>query len=350
MDWHIITSSKGGVGKTLVALLLLAYYRFHRKSVFVIDLNGMNPDLRRLVCDQHNSSLFHGFTVECGGEKIDFLRYRVEFSELGTQYVIAWPANPYKMLCSSMTFICFLENILDKSSFPLEGKRHFQPDTIIIDTNSHFCNIFPNDDEQYQNCKSLFKQGSSENFFIWFIWIYRQLRNIWSDQPEHTPELQIQEKIINAIERNIQEPFVHIFNATNVASIVNPRGNFFTKMIEKNQDMCEIRQLKSLITEKVGKPANFKTVLEGLEQAYKPVSKKYPDVHDIFLALLEKYAEGKKDTGCPSNIIPLPNFHRGLTAYSDADFDPETLIDGLQKLDIFTNFSTSLNRLLNNRK
>ena len=46
MEWHIITSSKGGIGKTLLALLLLAHNLDNKKkgSTLVLDLNGMNTD------------------------------------------------------------------------------------------------------------------------------------------------------------------------------------------------------------------------------------------------------------------------------------------------------------------
>jgi CO dehydrogenase nickel-insertion accessory protein CooC1 len=51
VKWHIITSNKGGVGKTLLSLmLLLSFLKDERgKVALVVDLNGMNPDLRWLL-------------------------------------------------------------------------------------------------------------------------------------------------------------------------------------------------------------------------------------------------------------------------------------------------------------
>ncbi|MEK8020517.1 MAG: hypothetical protein VSS75_026935, partial [Candidatus Parabeggiatoa sp.] len=51
MEWHIVTSSKGGVGKTLLTLLLLAYHLEEKtnEGILVFDLNAMNTDTSALL-------------------------------------------------------------------------------------------------------------------------------------------------------------------------------------------------------------------------------------------------------------------------------------------------------------
>ena len=49
MDWHILTSSKGGVGKTLLSLMLWVAHLKAGKRVLLVELNGMNPDLYRFT-------------------------------------------------------------------------------------------------------------------------------------------------------------------------------------------------------------------------------------------------------------------------------------------------------------
>ena len=52
MEWHIITGSKGGVGKTLLTLLLLAYHLEEKtnEGILVLDLNPINTDTAAILC------------------------------------------------------------------------------------------------------------------------------------------------------------------------------------------------------------------------------------------------------------------------------------------------------------
>jgi hypothetical protein len=77
-----------------------------------------------------------------------------------------------------MKVIFFLVQ-LKKATFDITGRNVFKPDTIIIDTNFHFCNILSDDKSLYQKNNILFNED--DNFFIWFIWVYRQLRNLFLD-------------------------------------------------------------------------------------------------------------------------------------------------------------------------
>ena len=75
MDWHIITGSKGGIGKTLISLLLLTYYLNQKKdeSILVLDLNAMNTDTSTLLL--HGKERGRSKAIRAGETSIIFRSY-----------------------------------------------------------------------------------------------------------------------------------------------------------------------------------------------------------------------------------------------------------------------------------
>ncbi|NJO14771.1 MAG: hypothetical protein HC877_03205 [Thioploca sp.] len=149
MEWHIVTGSKGGVGKTLLSLLLLAHCLKKEKrqqgSTLILDLNGMNADSTALVLYQTDSptqkTLPLNTTVELylqNAKDIQFREARFDDEKHNAQrYIVGWPANPF-ILMNPKLFADLLKTITSKVStlgkdFGFEKLRH-----IIIDTNYHF--------------------------------------------------------------------------------------------------------------------------------------------------------------------------------------------------------------------
>jgi hypothetical protein len=233
MDWHIVTSSKGGVGKTLIALMLLTYYR-GRGDVLLIDLNSVNADLRRLTAA---SSSDEAEPMELQlGQVGNF--YLEKLPKLG--YTIGWATNAFKHLDSKD----FHELLIELST---EGKsaieKHLQIDinTIIIDTNHHFCNLFSAQDEAYAD--DFFKK-ESENLFIWFIWVHRQINNLIemgdADNPvnPHHIDARMVSELAFKIEANVKNrklgnsPFIHVFNLLSLGQMRDKR--FFDIYLSKS--------------------------------------------------------------------------------------------------------------------
>jgi hypothetical protein len=220
IKWHIITSGKGGVGKTLLSLFLVTHYVHDGTMPLVIDLNGVNTDLKRLISERDD--LFQDgrepphLAIPVGDSTLVIVRVSGRFP-----YLLGWITNSYQMYTPD-TFIKFLSSL--RNALPSEVEKTFEVGikTVIIDTNYHFCNILPKEDSDY----SSFSYWKTDRFFIWFIWVYRQIYNCYQqrlpqegfyEQTHFNADVNIMlrtagtfERIVNANAKGT--PFVHVIN------------------------------------------------------------------------------------------------------------------------------------------
>ena len=130
MDWHIITGSKGGVGKTLISLLLLAYYLEEKsdESILVLDLNAMNTDTSALLLHGRNAA--RSVLFRSGGKNIILKK---SFA-MGKDFVIGYPVNPFQLF-PDKDFAQLLSSV-KKYSILAANKLAVNPfKHVIIDTN-----------------------------------------------------------------------------------------------------------------------------------------------------------------------------------------------------------------------
>ena len=116
MDWHILTSSKGGVGKTLLSLMLWVSHLKAGKRVLLVELNGMNPDLYRFTAftEYTYNQPTRAFNLDEDGEFAELPLFKYQKVEMDNDYVILWPANPYDMLCGHKNFSEFVDALYQK--------------------------------------------------------------------------------------------------------------------------------------------------------------------------------------------------------------------------------------------
>ncbi|MDM8563017.1 tetratricopeptide repeat protein, partial [Candidatus Marithioploca araucensis] len=161
LEWNIITGSKGGGGKTMLALLLLTRNLELGKSTLIIDLNATNTDSsailleerrrdRRIVIE-HETANNSALVEQVGANQIIVQR---TFSSLKQNqqrdyYAVAWPSNPYGLYKSSLfaDFLCTIKKNVVRIQKELEMPAL---ESVIIDTNYHFCNIFSTDEQYYK--------------------------------------------------------------------------------------------------------------------------------------------------------------------------------------------------------
>ncbi|EDN68263.1 hypothetical protein BGP_1999 [Beggiatoa sp. PS] len=345
MDWHIITASKGGVGKTLLSLMLLTY--FHKdndKSIFAIDLNGTNSDFRKLCCVEKDELFEPKSITLSSGRSLDLACYPVKLDQQ-TQYVVGWPSNPYKMLCSASDFFDFL-GALKEVTF--QFSENFEPNTIIIDTNFHFGNIFSSEPQIYED-SNIFNQinKTNDNFFIWFLWTNRQLTNLISSNNNARKESDILFKTVNHIEEFVKNTnnissFVHVFNAFNLG---NPNSkSLWEQTLNRNRNIIIFSELKRLLNQHSKEVIRFQTLYNRLKKlagtSYQPTEQ------GLLLKILDKYAQIHK---CSRNMIPLTTHQKWLENYMEnALGSPKAIIDNMKGRDIFKDFEVAIERLLEN--
>lgn len=137
---HILTSYKGGVGKTSIALSIANHCVQHKKNFTLIDTNPQNSNLAE--------DIFFYFHVDC------IAKNECKISKSGTVYTLSPD--------SDVTF-----TVLDATDQdPFEVAQHIQDTSTdeshvyIIDTNVHIKSC----------CKEITRKDGMHNVFIWFLW------------------------------------------------------------------------------------------------------------------------------------------------------------------------------------
>lgn len=344
MNWHIVTASKGGVGKTLTTMLLLTYYLEEDEGVLVIDLNAMNTDMSSmLLASSGNVHKPVGFLLQRSKRTIWVKRT----SSLNVPFLVAWPADPF-LLYDRTGFAELLveikqhqpqfESILNK---PL---KH-----VIIDTNYHFCNLFPKnyDDYDIPEWKSLIE----DDLTIWFIWVYRQLKKILETTISEIDEIEIVRQTAFTIERifnkSVLGPLMHTYTPVGLLPTDIDESNILLKWFSKGLSLDRdytISHLKKLAySEKKGSYVSFTPWMEALENAHKKIDGKI-DEHLLFGKAVFEAAQNISwdETSLPINLFPFSLYEATLMGYTDKK--RKDAIANLKELNTYKFFKMLLRR------
>ncbi len=344
MNWHIITSSKGGVGKTLVSLMLLnsscTSYRKKAENSFVLvlDLNGMNADLRRIVATKE-ANRNNQFTSTDGDFHFEIVRDR--------HYLVGWPMNSFRILTPE-NFFNLISKIHKQLKEELQGRfNNCVIQTVIIDTSYHYCNLFP----RGLNLSPILELFATEEeqLFIWFIWVYRQLSNLFeffdniqSDSPYDADAREVQDVGANIDSSSLgknRSPFVHVFSPNSVGQVSN---NIMLNLFGEGNP------LKKLVGFDKKKPSGFVDFISRhLRTAKRQVSprQKEEEVQAYFIRILQQYVSiVKQETdGCPRNVVPVL-FQSELLGYTESE--KAGLMNRIMDFEVYKSFEKSYHALI----
>jgi hypothetical protein len=341
LEWNIITGSKGGVGKTMITLLLLIRNLELGKSTLVIDLNAMNTDSsailleerrrdRRIVIE-HETATDSALVEQVGANQLIVQR---TFSSLAQNqqrdyYAVGWPSNPYGLYKPSLfaDFLALIKNNANRIQKELEMPAI---ESVIIDTNYHFCNIFSNDEQYYKE----YQTGILKNdrIKIWFLWVYRQLDNLIKANEEG--DARAVYATASAMEAYLKKaynsttPFMHVF--TPVSLICSKKdesagaGAALIKLYNaiRNEEDDTIQGLEEIESLSKGNPICFRDWVDRLETARVNLQRKgNKDPHSLFLNMLisASQVQNRENNSFerPQNVIPLSVYHAALQYYTD---------------------------------
>jgi len=371
MQWHIITSSKGGVGKTLLTLLLSARNLELGTTTLVIDLNAMNADSGTLLVGgapkiQTPITLPHlkaaEETEQFGAENIIVQRVysfcKKKEGVIEVPYAVGWPSNPFNLYRPSL-FADFLYTI--KESLPaIKEKLGLEIQSVIIDTNYHFCNIFSQLEDHYKLYKEELKK---ENITCWFLWVYRQLENLL--------EGNIGADKVYMSARLMEKHFKHDDNSIPIMHVITPVSLVSSEILskalsqpqesgEKGNENAVVVWLKNTVFKKPEEKANAQVMIENLDKVALTSKGNYKNFAD-WIDILEKtrrklkvFGDEREQEGAiflrtllkalgnerPMNVIPLWNYHPELQRYTDKRSDDHLAY--LMSLEIYN----SLKKLL----
>jgi len=352
MEWHIITGSKGGVGKTLLTLLLLTYHLEEKtnEGILVLDLNAMNTDTTAILRYGSNIAETVDITLNTQEPRIITLQdvsYNVYPQESPYSFAVGWTVNPF-LLYKYDDFADLLSGIKEHAK-TIADKLEISPlQHVIIDTNYHFCNLFPPQDEQYD--KRYKEICADDHFNIWFLWVYRQLKKFLDKRDS---EIDTIIKTAGAIERTFKQnmgPIIHTYTPLGLLPTDSNKGGFLGFGKEnppnRNEDYVinELGNLENL--EKVGRYIKFNNWIKKLQNAHRDVlhrAKIDPkDTHRLFGATLYEAVQelAIDEFLLPINIFPLPIYQPALEGYTDRERD--NTVAQLRELETYKNFKKLL--------
>jgi len=366
INWHVITGSKGGIGKTLLTLLLLENFLENEEngSTFVVDLNATNADSSAILLHQTaiGQPISQFQITEDGkqcmtGREILFQKAVSSVDGHIHHYVVVRPANPYG-LYDSVSFVDLLYTIKRCANEITNTLDIKSLKNVIIDTNYHFCNLFSDKAEPYR-----FYQDRGilpeDNMTVWFLWVYRQLdklMNIIQDIETTTIKLTAGRIELNFRTKNNNTPFMHVFNPGALISshpdadrkgIMEKGASLLSSLVKgKQKDFSNLGGLEVLEELSKGEYISFKKWIEKLIEARTQIDERVNQDPYILLldALIKALLQWNYEKGYgssleerPCNVIPLSVYQDALQYYTDKNIkDPA---GRLKDFDIYKNFS-----------
>lgn len=329
MEWNIITGSKGGVGKTLLSLLLLGLNSDRNNgSTLFLDLNATNTDSSAILLSGEPENYFTinlSDGLENISEDIKIQKCCIvgENREYKYFYGVGWARNPFglynpNLFAQLLSFIKQNEKeIGDYIGSPINN--------VIIDTNYHFCNIFGKEDSDYDIYKTELLRN--EKFNIWFMWVYRQLDKLINKAKD---EANIVTMTAAAMENHLKNsnsnitPFIHVFSPISLISAQNiEKGqvsilsknllNIFGKS-QKDYIITEIQKLADL---QVSESLEFEKWIKLFGEAKKQLLQHNNDPHLLLIDILYETIQDLKTR--PKNLVPLWAYINKLQYYTDTD-------------------------------
>ncbi len=354
MEWHIVTASKGGVGKTLITLLLLAYYLEEDTdtSTLVIDLNAMNTDTSAMLLTGR------GRTHETTFVNLEPSKNVIELrATANPQLIVAYPTDPF-VFYGREHFAELITGIREKADNKMITRLNAKPlRRVIIDTNYHFCNLFPPKEDDYNTplWQQLQKSLKEDDLNVWFIWVYRQLKKIILGGTDETT-------IVTETAKNLEKIFtpkakkmgtlIHTYAPVGLLP-TDADASFWARLFAGSRlpvfgedfSIPELRKLENM--PEVGQYLRFSQWLRKLETAYLNIvdQNRALDPHQLFAKVLYESIKNDEDA-LPINVFPISLYEAALAGYTDKE--RQNMIAGLRQLDIFKNFKKLLRRKTGN--
>jgi len=354
MEWHIVTASKGGVGKTLITLLLLAYYLEEDPdtSTLVIDLNAMNTDTSAMLLTGRGGVHEKTFVTLEPSENVIELR-----STANPQLIVAYPIDPF-VFYGREQFAELITGIREKADNKMTARFNAKPlRRVIIDTNYHFCNLFPSKIEDYDapSWQQLQKSLKEDDLNVWFIWVYRQLKKIISEKADETMIVIETAKTLEKIfppKAKKTGPLIHAYapvgllpTDTDISFLAKLFAGSRLPVFGEDFSIPELKKLENM--PEVGQYLRFSQWLGKLEVAYLNIAdqNRALDPHQLFAKVLYESIKNDEDK-LPINVFPISLYEAALAGYTDKE--RQNMIAGLRQLDVFKNFKKLLRRKTGN--
>ncbi len=383
MEFHLVTGSKGGSGKTLLSLMMLIRCLEKQRSedhTLIIDLNNMNVDFSRLLLKTGNA-LPHdqcgsGVDIVLGGKCFGF--YLVEGLN-GKKFIVAQPRNPFETHSYSQ-FQELILNLVKKANeknwvkklFGKHGVDEGKISRVIIDTNYHFATLYPMVDTE------ITEEFRRTNMKIWFLWVYAQVEALFPALTgvAQTNESSVVLDVSQAVETAFSNPkspandtpFRHVISTTAMLPLetdIKMRKNLFESVknalvkVQKSLQISQEENGKERIANITGVinaiPSfniSFNNWITTLKAQYDLIQNTERgcitiygnDTHLRFATMIAgSFPNGQRS----KNVYPFATYDPVLCSYTDKSNEGFTCAQYLEDLrgrDIYREFITMLDK------
>lgn len=281
-----MTSYKGGVGKTSMALSIAYYYLLQGKKVVLIDTNPQNSNVAEDVF-----SYFHVQHAASGKGK-------------GEDYIV-YTMSP----TSDVTFTVY--NATDSDPFELAHviQSRNDPETIyIIDTNKHIRSA-PD---------KIFSKDAPHQVFTWFLWgwssarLDHQLEAIL-DATERLEESWMKSQVVHVF--NLYDFFVSGLSIRKASTTLKPLKNVLTAINKKMKEFAKGKCVPTYI-DSVVLLSFARDIHSTLARFVAPDDQSMDELPTLWANHLMSLVESTGD-GFPYNILLVPTFFKELTMSMD---------------------------------
>lgn len=345
---HIMTSVKGGVGKTLICLCVACCYLDHDPNkrvgtgeLLAIDSNTMNSDLYRILAE----SLDRGSPV--GQTQWQYVNIMDNMP-----HIAVTRNEPKSLFKGTSDFWGSINSVISAYSAQYD---------VIVDTNLHVQNLYAPDKDTKQ---ALLQAVKSRKVYIWIFWNFAAMR----DEPKvirHGMDglSTITNKKVEFIHvlnpsalikpgSNIEEEVEAVAKKVNFLDDLDKGKPIFTSAYDEDEEarrmIEELRQktlaklptnipslkdprsvpgLKELMQETCGTKIEF---ADFQNKVITPVLKDY-ESESLVKIFARIYEESFRNTGRPANILPVAVYDPSLEGYTES-VNIKNLCSGLKEL------------------
>ncbi len=357
---QIITSSKGGSGKTPLALSLFNYWHKRGKRILFIDFNWNNPDITQIILFLHTNTFHIEKTIEFSTE---FLQERVHLVNLNNDNLYLVIRKHLHRPLGALNGWIFLYMLLQELKF-------YDFDIVIVDTVHNFPTLFPSykNREQLNNVATLIEKMLTNGIRFEFYNIVDVFRlKVALTETEQTSaaseisELHLSKAIWKGLTTQISDEYLKLKTTPNLSPLsvfyvfslrpftFSSFKSTFLPLAQPGNEVAELIRTKAL-KEIINAPSTkamswdeFKDFLLHIDYkaAIKGDSLKNLEKIDfkildqlVFKALVEKY----KRVPLEYNLIVVPFLYENLINFTETflcQAEPATIDDLEQELSAY---------------
>ncbi len=279
---HVFTGSKGGVGKTLLALCA-AIKSSEKEKVLCIDLNWENPDLSRIL-----------ESIQQTDHKSQKMDYQHAFIE---NILLLRPPVRHILPSGAIGFWQSVRNAL-RESFDVHG---FDPAHIIVDTNMHFASLLRLRSLDTQSRVStrindLVREAQIRHLYIWYSWTLTSL-NERSEDPANML------RALSWFDSTLDNYF---FTHENLIHVLNLFA-LFPSYYSRTAKTVEIKSFQALSDANTGKGLDLKDLVETANTLLRDVNNlSHPEERQNLIDELGTRLFNQSDQKRPWNLFPIP--------------------------------------------